>query len=284
MRGSTRTLSIAAACFTAALVTCGCAGVAPPSQNPAERQAVSLNQRAARAFEQGDFRRAAVLYEQALRVNAAVENTGGIAANALSLARAHQAAGDAAAAHRALDHVLGDSPLPFTSAQRAEAQARKAQLYLDAGDAARAREWSDRALASCADCAALPAILNLHARAVLAAGDHSGALEWAGKALTASADGPTRERANALRLTGEARLARGEPQAALAPLGQALELDHELGLPARIHSDLMALGRAQLLLGDRAKARDYFTRARGVSTAAGDEAGARAAGRAIDSL
>lgn len=245
---------------------------------------MSLNQRAARAFEQGDFRRAAVLYEQALRLNAAVENTGGIAANALSLARAHQAAGDAAAAHRALDHVLGDGPLPFTPAQRAEAQARKAQLYLDAGDAAHAREWSDRALASCSDCAALPAILNLRVRAALAAGDHSGALEWAGKALAASADGPARERANALRLSGEARFARGEYQAALAPLEQALELDHELGLPARIHSDLMALGRAQLQLGNRAKAREYFTRARGVSTAAGDEAGARAAGRAIEGL
>jgi tetratricopeptide (TPR) repeat protein len=283
MSRSARTLTIIAACLMAALVTGGCAGVAP-AQNPTERQAVSLNQRAARAYEQGDFRRAAALYEQALRLNASIENTGGIAANALSLARAHQAAGNAAAAHGALDQVLGDSPLPFTPAQRAEAQARKAQLYLDAGDAARAREWSDHALASCAGCAALPAILNLRARAALAAGDPSGALEWSAKALAATVDGRTRERANALRLTGEARLARGEHQTALAPLEQALELDRELGLQARIHSDLMALGSAQLQLGDRAKAREYFNRAHAVSEAANDPAGVRAADRAVDAL
>jgi len=280
-----------AACGVAVLLACACAGTAP-TRNNTEQQAAALNQRAARAFEQRDYPRAAALYEQALRLNTGVENTGGIAVNALSLARAHQAAGDAAAAHRVLDGLLVDGPLPLPPARRGDAQARKAQLYLDANDAARALEWSDKALASCAGCAALPAIQTLRGRVALAAGDQGAALDWANRALaaigTSSESGPgsgkAGERANALRLAGEARLARGEHQAALAALEPALELDRGLGLPGRIFLDLMALGRAQLAIGNRAAARDYFVRARSVSTAAGNAAGARAANSAIESL
>lgn len=275
-----------AACGAAALLACACAGTAPP-QNKAEQQAAALNQRAARAFDQRDYPRAAALYEQALRLNAAVENSEGIAVNALSLARAHQAGGDVAAAHRVLDGLLADGPLPLAPARRAEAQARKAQLYLDANDAAGALAWSDKALASCAGCAALPAIQTLRGRAALAVADHGAALEWANRALAmigTSPAGNAGERANALRLAGEARLGRGEHQAALATLEQALELDRGLGLPARIFLDLMALGRVQRATGNRAAARDYFVRARSVGAAANDEAGARAANSAIEGL
>jgi tetratricopeptide (TPR) repeat protein len=276
-----------AACGAATLLVCACAGVAP-TQNKTEQQAAALNQRAARAFEQGDYPRAAALYEQALRLNSGVENTEGIAVNALSLARAHQAGGDAAAAHRVLDNLLADAPLPLPPARRAEAQARKAQLYLDANEAARALEWSDKALASCSGCAGLPAIQTLRGRAALAAGDNAAALDWATKALAATGSGPgsgnAGERANALRLAGEARLARREHQVALATLEQALELDRGLGLSARIFLDLMALGRIQLAMGNRTAARDYFVRARSVGVAANDEAGARAASRAIEGL
>ena len=272
-----------AVCVLAAVLACACAGNVPPP-NATERQASALNQRAARAFEQGDYRRAAALYEQALRLDAAVENTDGIAANALSLARAWQAAGDTAAAHRALETVLAEGPLAFAPSQRAEAQARKAQLYLDAGDAVGARRWTEAALASCADCAALPAIQALRGRAALAAADHVSALEWAAKALAAAGEGQPGERANALRLLGEARIAGGEHQAAIAPLEQALALDRNLGRPALICRDLMALGQAHLKLGDRPRALAYFSRAKSVSAAAGDEAGARAASQAMEGL
>jgi tetratricopeptide (TPR) repeat protein len=272
-----------AACCAAALLACACAGVAP-TQNRTEQQAAALNQRATRAFDQRDYPRAATLYEQALRLNAAIENTEGIAVNALRLARAHQAGGDAAAAHRVLDGLLADGPLPLPAPLRAEAQARKAQLYLDANDAARSLEWSDKALASCAGCAALPAIQTLRGRVALAAADHGAALDWANKSLTSTGTGNAGERANAHRLAGEARLARGEHQAAVATLEQALELDRGLGLPARILLDLMALGRTQLAMGNRTAARDYFARALSVGLAANDEGGARTASRAIESL
>jgi tetratricopeptide (TPR) repeat protein len=87
-----------------------------------------------------------------------------------------------------------------------------------------------------------------------------------------------------MRLTGEAHSARGEHQAALAQLEQALEIDHGVGIPARIYMDLMALGQVQLQLGDRVKARSYFMRARSVGLATADEAGRLAAERALAGL
>jgi tetratricopeptide (TPR) repeat protein len=272
-----------AACVLATMLACACASTTPPP-NATERQASALNQRAARAYAQGEYRRAAALYEQALRLDAAVENTDGMAANALSLARTWQAAGDTAAAHRALETVLAEGPLAFAPSQRAEAQARKAQLYLDAGDAAGARHWSEAALASCSDCATLAAIQTLRGRAALAAADHASALEWGARALAAAGDAQPGERANALRLLGEARTAGGEHQAAIAPLEQALALDRSLGRPALIYRDLMALGQAHLKLGERDRALAYFSRAKSVSAAAGAEADTRAANQAMEGL
>lgn len=270
-----------AACLAATLLVCACAGTAP-KLNRTEQQASALNLQAGRAYERGDYVRAAALYERALTLNKAVESTEGIAINALSLARTLQAAGDSEGAHRVLDALLAEGPLPLSPPRRAEAQARKAQLYLDAGDGARALSWTNKALLSCADCASLPAIQTLRGRAALASGDPAAALVWSSRALESSASGG--ERANALRLSGEARLAQGQYRAALTPLEQALALDHAAGLPARIFLDLMALGQAHQALGEHERSRDYFFRARDVSTAAANEAGARAASRSLERL
>ena len=298
------------AALAVVLAAWACAGT-PPAPSRAEQQAIALNARAARAFEQGDYRRARSLYEEALRIDASVENADGIAANALSLARVHQAAGDSAAAHAVLDALLARSsaggPLAIAPLRRADALARKAQLYLAAGDLARAAESADRAVALCASCAALPAILNLRGRVALAAREPAAALDWAAKALAAAtaergatSDGRAQradlydarvergeiydariERANALRLTGEARLARGEAAAALAPLEQALELDRELRRSGRIRLDLMALGRSHAALGNAGAAKEFYSRALAVGAAASDDAGAQEARRAL---
>jgi len=277
MRGARTT----AACLVAMLLACACAGTTP-KPNRTEEQASALNLQAGRAYERGDYPRAAALYERAMTLNKAVENTEGVAINALSLARALQANGDSAGAHLVLDALLADAPLPLSPPRRAEAQARKALLYLDAGDSARALAWSDQALRSCADCPALAAIQTLRGRAALAGGDPATALVWSGRALASNVSAG--ERANALRLSGEAQLAQSQYRAALAPLEQALALDHAAGLPARIFLDLMALGRAHRELGEHQEARDYFSRARDVSAAAGNEAGARAASSSLERL
>ncbi|HEY6281106.1 MAG TPA: tetratricopeptide repeat protein [Burkholderiales bacterium] len=264
------------------LVACAAAPLPEPART--QRQAIALNQSARVAFERGDLVRARQLYEQALAADTSIENADGIAMNALSLAHVNQLLGEPDVAQRYLDRLLEDTAPPIPRGRKAEAAARKAQLSLDAGDAAAADRWADTGLTLCAGaCSEQAALLNLRARAALARADNSAAIEWATRALSAATDERGRtERANALRVIGEARLVLGEQRAATQPLEQALALDQALGLPQRIYSDLMLLGRAHAELGEREAARGYFRRSLAVANAVKDADGARQAQAALD--
>lgn len=269
---------------TFAIVLVACVGQPQPEPARTQRQAIVLNQSARAAFERGNLLRARQLYEQALAADASIENAEGIVMNALSLAHVHQLLGEPDAAQRYLDRLLEDTAPPIPRARKAEAAARKAQLALGAGDAAAAERWAETGLTLCANaCAAQAALLNLRARAALARADNSAAIEWAARALSAATDERGRtERANALRVIGEARLVLGEQRAAIQAFEQALALDQALGLPQRIYSDLMLLGRAHAELGEREAARGYFRRSLAVANAAKDADGARQAQAALD--
>jgi len=187
-----------------ALALAGCAG-SPPAPSRLSEEALGFNQRAAQAYERGELAKARALYERALEIDASIDSIEGIAVNSLSLARVDQALGDADAAHRHLDRVLETSA---AAGWRAEAAARKAQLYLAGGDAVRADEWIGRAQTLCGTCRAQAAILNLGARIALARGQPALALQRAERALQLPASDDSRaERANAQRILGEAKIA-----------------------------------------------------------------------------
>ncbi len=266
------------------LLLVACAGTPPAEPVRAQRQAIALNQSARAAFERGDFMRARQLYEQALATDTSIENADGIAMNALSLAQVHQMLGEPDAAQRYLDRVLEDSDLRIPRERKAEAAARKAILALASNDTTATDRWADTGIKLCAgSCSAQAALLNLHARAALARVDNSAAIEWATRAQSAASDERGRtERANALRIIGEARLALGEQRAAIQSLEQALALDKALGLPQRIYSDLMLLGRTHAGLGEREAARGYYRRSLAVANAANDADGARTAQAALN--
>jgi tetratricopeptide (TPR) repeat protein len=187
-----------------ALALAGCAG-SPPAPSRLSAEALGFNQRAAQAYERGDLAKARALYERALEIDASIDSVEGVAVNSLSLARVDQALGDAQAAHRHLDRVLETRA---DAGWRAEAAARKAQLHLAGGDAARADEWLGRAQSLCGQCRAQAAILNLGARIALARGQPALALQRAERALKLPAsDDALAERANAQRIIGEAKMA-----------------------------------------------------------------------------
>jgi len=262
-----------------ALALAGCAGA--PERSRAEREALEANRHAARAFEAGRLDEARSLYAQALKLDLAVENTDGIAVNLLSLARVAQAAGRPQEAHAALDRVLDAIP-PAAPARQAEAAARKAQLFLGAGQSAPAAQWSERAGRLCAQsgCSALASILNLRAMAALREGDPERALSWSRQAMGVA--GTRAEHANALRVSAEAHLARREPDPARQAAEDALALDRSLGLPPRVYRDLMLLGRSNDALGRRAEARAYYQRALTVAGASDDADAVREARAARD--
>src|SRR5262249_20591929 len=107
----------------------------------------------------------------------------------------------------------------------------------------------------------------------------------AGAALPASrASGDRAETANALRLLGGVALRSGDAAGAAGFLQEALAIDKDLAAPRKIYLDLIALGRASALKGDRPAARAFYERARAVSEADRDSACAARASTLIEAL
>jgi len=238
--------------------------------------AMAANRRAEASLRRGDLEVAALHYREALRLSLALEDANGIAANAISLSIVLQRQGKYEEARASLAPLLERATITHPPERRAQAALRRAVIDLDERRMTDAAEWAERAAAWCGSpCALAAAIQNVKGQVALEAGRHGEALEGAKGALAAArAASDAAETANALRLSGMAAIAAGDGAAALAPLTEALAIDRGLGVPRRITLDLIGLGRASALRGEREAARAYYERALAVSEADRDSAGA----------
>jgi len=278
-------LALRAALPLALLSAC----IAPPPAAPTpsgEAAMIDANRRADAYLRGGDLEGAARQYREAIRVARTVEDTEGIATNAINLSIVYQRLGRAEDARASLGLLLDRSPLAFSQERMAQAAVRRAVLDMDDHRAASAGEWLDRAAGYCSrGCSVSATIQNVRGQLALDAGRPDQAAASARAALAVSrASGDRAESANALRLLGAVAIRGGDAASASAYLGEALAMDRELGLPRKIYLDLIALGRASALLGDRAAARSFYERARAVSEADRDAAGTAQAKALIDAL
>lgn len=269
----------AAAASCALLAACAARAPAPPAPTQATAvqptAAMEANRRAETSLRRGELDSAALHYREALRLSLAVEDAEGIAANAVNLSIVQQRQGKYDDARASLAPLLERATLSHAPARRAQAALRRAVLDLDERRYASAAEWAARATEWCgASCSLAGPIRNVQGQLALAAGRLQEAAAAAASALAASrAAAEPAEIANAQRLRGMTALAAGDGAAALEALGEALAVDRELGIPRRIFLDLVGLGGASKLLGDREAARGYYARARAVSEANRDAAG-----------
>ena len=242
-----------------------------------QAEAIEANRRAELRFRGGDFDGAVQQYQVALRIAQSVENVDGIAANAINLSIAYQRLGKHAEARASLAPVLDHPRLSFPSARLAQAALRRAVLDFDERRHADAAEWLEKAATWCGQqgCTLSAAINNVRGLLALEEGRTDAAAASARAALEASrGSGDRVEAANAMRLLGNVAIRAGHAAAALAPLTEALAIDRELALPRKIYLDLVGLGRASALGGERAAARTYYERALAVSEADRDAPGA----------
>jgi tetratricopeptide (TPR) repeat protein len=249
----------------------------PEKPIPARQaEAIEANRRAELRFRNGDFDGAVQQYQVALRIAQSVEDVDGIAANAINLSIAYQRLGKHAEARASLDPVLDHSGLSFPPARLAQAALRRAVLDFDERRHAGAAEWLEKAATWCGQhCTLSSAINNVRGLLALEEGRTDAAAASARAALEASRrSGDRVEAANAMRLLGNVAIRAGDAAAALAPLTEALAIDRELALPRKIYLDLVSLGRASALGGERAGARIYYERALAVSEADRDAQGA----------
>lgn len=252
----------------------GCS--APPKPSTAARQEAALeaNRKGEAYVRHGELENAARSYREALRFSQALEDAEGIAANAINLSIVRQRQGRFADARASLAAVLDQRNLKFSNARLAEVSLRQALLDLDEKNLAGADDWLAKAAGHCAErCPAGAAIHNVRAQLALQAGRTDAAFLAARSAHDASrASGDQVEQANALRLLGIVGLKNGEAASARQHLEQALAIDRELGAPRKIALDLLALGQAAALGGDRESARAYYARALAVGEADRDVA------------
>ncbi|HJV10515.1 MAG TPA: tetratricopeptide repeat protein [Burkholderiales bacterium] len=252
----------------------GCS--APPKPSTAARQEAALeaNRKGEAYVRHGELENAARSYREALRFSQALEDADGIAANAINLSIVRQRQGRFADARASLAAVLEQRDLKFSNARLAEVSLRQSLLDLDEKNLAGADDWMAKAAGHCAErCPAGAAIQNVRAQLALQAGRTDAALLAARSAHEASrASGDQAEQANALRLLGIVGLKNGDAASARQHLEQALAIDRELGAPRKIALDLLALGQAAALSGDRESARAYYARALAVGEADRDVA------------
>lgn len=264
-------------------VAAGLALLAACAQQPGkalaarEAAAIEANRRAELRFRSGDFVGAVQQYQEALRIAQSIEDVDGIAANAINLSIAYQRLGKQAEASASLAPVLDQSRLNFPPARLAQAALRRAVLDFDERRYANSAAWLEKAATWCGEqgCVLSAAINNVRGLLALEAGHADAAAASARAALEASRQSGDRvEAANAMRLLGNAAIRSGDAAAALPPLTEALGIDRGLALPRKIYLDLVSLGRASALGGERAAARTYYERALAVSEADRDAPGA----------
>ena len=246
----------------ALLLLSACSHEVPLVRSARGEQAIDFNQRAQRAFMRGEYQTAAGLYENALRLDAAIENVDGIAVNLLNLAKVNQALGKPELAQQYLDRLLHEKALHFPRAQLAAAAVQFGLLRLQAGDVAAAKTWADQASEYCvSDCRLSGVIANLRANIAIQSNDAEQALDWSGRAISANKGESQIEYANALRLRAQAKVLHQEFEASLPLLEEALSIDKTLGLPDKIRQDLLLLAQAHDKLGRAESAAQYRERA-----------------------
>ncbi|MDP2167077.1 MAG: tetratricopeptide repeat protein [Thermodesulfovibrionales bacterium] len=253
----------------------GCGGAKEAAPVPdAVLQSVGFNRKAEDSFKKGDYERALIYYQEALRVNRSIENTDGIAVELINISAVCRRLKDNENALRSIDEILNNPSLQFSDPHRANAAFIKAMIHMDGERPEDASSWADKALSFCgaSRCGLEGKIFNLKGRIALSSGDASSAITFAAKGLDLSkGNGHAEEAANSLRLLAGAKALSGQHGEAFRLYEDAFSLDKSLGLSRKIALDLMGAGRALLKQGRPDDAAAYFRRALSVARASGDE-------------
>lgn len=231
-------------------------------------QAQKADQTAHRAMREGNLARAREMFTQTLLLQQALDNHDAVAVTSLNLAVVEHRLGNDATALQHLDRLLAGDAMLYSSDLRSSAALRKAVIQLDGGDREQAEITLQQAANECpAQCSHAVGIINLRARMALEKGDNATALQLAKSAMAASGI-EKEEFANAHRMSGAAEFALGQHAAALNHYQEALEMDKELGISARIFSDLSGIAKVLEQLGRMKEAETYTRRAMAVNEAA----------------
>lgn len=243
-----------AAFILLAILLAACAGA--PKPNPVAQRAEMEMRHGAQAYARGELGAARRAYETATRIYESVADANGRARARLNLARIEVASGHTASALAALEALLAESG-GMAPELAILAHGRAAAMALSLGRHELAGQLLQAARTSCAGiCLEHVALEVIEARRLLAAGQTEAALARADASLAGLRDDST-DRADVLRIRGEALIALARAADAAGSLRTALNLDQARGQADAVAADLALLARAHAALGDTALAARY---------------------------
>lgn len=245
---------------------CGCLGGAV-RLTPGQQKLAVLQQRAQLQVDRGRHAEATRLLQEALRLADSLDDHQGQTSVLLQQSRLARQTGDLEAADQAIAKAL---PLATGGPYHADAAQERALLELARDNITAASQWAETALRE-ERGELIGNRLNLLARLALLQGDLVRAAQLAEEALKKTTDDSSAaERANALRMLGTVHGRQGRHEQAQQTLHQALTLDKQLELPARIATDLEALAELAALRNDTTAQQRYLQRAATVKNAISD--------------
>lgn len=221
-----------------ALWLTGCASSPKPPSVPRLRlQAQEVEHSGARRYAQGEYRVAARLFSEAVRLRLSLDDGPAAARNRLQLAQTWLALGQT-------QQALDEAALVREDGLQVPALLLQLQARLSLGQPAAAQGLLVRLDAMCSNaCPERGRLLLLHARAAWAGADAGQTVRQIKAALPLlRAAGEERELANAWRLLAAAQLQQTDPPAALAAAHAALDMDRQLALPEKIAKDWLLIG------------------------------------------
>jgi len=268
--------------IAAVLLLAGCGSTERPPAVVGEARELSREGRD--AFREGRLDEAYQAYGRALELQRSIDDSAGIVRTLVNLAVVGKAAGRRADAIVCLDAVdryiasvdastgvkPGDKAL---NDALAEASWMRAYLHADAGNAGAAWAEIERAKSrpGVSSGGSAGRFANLEARLHLDSGSPAAALTAARRAQRLNQrSGDDSETADSWRFIGRALSQTGDPSGAYDSFAEALELDRELGRPAKVTDDLLGMARAAIDAGRPDQALACAERARTAARAAGD--------------
>ncbi|QOX78914.1 hypothetical protein FY034_08195 [Trichlorobacter lovleyi] len=226
-----------------------------------ERKISDLNERALDSAAKGYATDAQKLFQEALQRAAAQDDRNGLSLTLLNQSRIARHDGKLQLAAQLVEQALANAG---GTPQYADAAQEKALQELAANHLAEAGRWAGIALQS--EQGNLQGRrLNLLARIALITGDKTEAMRLAETALTANKqDGMELERANSLRMLGLLKAQERQFDKAEELLQEALKLDKQQEVSAKIAADLETLAELAGLQDNKGLQQGYLQRARTV--------------------
>lgn len=273
--------SITLASATFLLVGCGSIEKAPPIIGEARE----FSRHGRDAFREGKIDQAYEAYGKALELQRSIDDSAGIVRTLVNLAVISKAAGrnaDASIFLAAIDRYIGtlDASTGVSPDDEelnealAEASWMRAYLYADAGriGAAWAEIQNGKSRPGAATGKSAGRFANLEARLHLDSGDPASALTAAQRALRLNkSNNDDAETADSLRFIARSFSQTGNAVRAYDSFAKALELDRQLGRPAKVTDDLLGMAHAAKNAGQPENARACAERALTSARAAGDK-------------